>query len=576
MANILGWFFDKVMASRWRRFREDRERPEAAQERALRGILARNAETAFGRAHGFGALAALSGRELRRAYRAATPIRGYDGFAPEIEKMKLGERDVLIPGTPDMFSLTSGTAADPKFCPASRAFIRELHSQHLLWMYNAYRDRPAVNAGKYLVLASPAEMGKTAGGVPYGSMSGKQLASQSIPVRRRMASPWRAQLAAGPEERLRTTLLFAMAREELKVFAAVNPSTLTLLAERLDAWAETLLDQLAAGDLRLSEATDPDTARRLRRRFKPSPSRARRLREIFKAEGGLAPGRVWPNPEMIFTWQGGAAAFFLPRVRELWGDVPMRCLGLRASEGNFTIPLRDGDPSGVLGVGGHFMEFVPGDAENVRPDAETLFAHELEAGKTYRLIVTTSGGFYRYDLADLVEARGFDHNTPEVAFLRRAGAVLSATGEKVTEDQALRAMVKAGADLPLTGFTLTWELWDGLRYVLAVELRDGEARLAEGEERVSRELRSLAGRFDAALRGANVEYRAKRGDGRIKPPRAALLADGSYRRHRESAAAAGRPENQVKPPLLVPPPAPGRAPAADCPFLGAARIVLEG
>lgn len=575
MTSILGWFFDRVMASRWRRFREDRDSPAAAQERRLRTILALNAGTAFGREHDFVRIARLPAPELRGAYRKAVPIRSYGEFTPFIERMKKGEADVLIPGLAEMFSLTSGTASEPKFCPVNRAFILELHSQHLLWMYNAYRQRPAVNSGKYLVMASPAEMGLTAGGIPYGSMSGKQLASQSIPIRRRMAAPWRTQLLADPNERLFTALAFAMARDDLRVVTSVNPSTLVLIAERMAAWSDRLLEALKSGRLDLSGDNGPDLVRRLGKAFRPVPARARRLDEIKRTKGVLEPRDVWPNLATLFTWQGGAAAFFLPRTAETWGEAPMRCLGLRASEGNFTIPLRESDPAGVLGVGGHYMEFVPAETDAVGADTETVPGHELEEGKTYRLIVTTSGGFYRYDLADLVETRGRSFNTPEVAFIRRAGATLSATGEKIAEDQVVKAMEKAGAGLQIVGFTLTWELDDGLRYVLAVELPDGASRLRTDREGLRAGLSALAERFDRELRAANLEYEAKRADGRIGRLRALLLADGSYRAYRDRAAEAGRPENQVKPPHLAAPPSAGKAPIPGCPFLAEAEVAFE-
>lgn len=557
MTKILGWVFDQVMTRPIRRFEEANNRPFASQEQSLRRILRANATTEFGRAAAFPDIAARSsGTEMWKAFRKTVPVRSYADFLPQIERMKYGEADVLVPGRPCMFSLTSGTTSEPKFCPVTREFIREHHRQHLLWMYRVYRDHPGVNQGKYLVVASPAEIGRTAGGIPYGAMSGKQLDSQSVPVRRRMAVPAPVQRLPSAEDRWFRTLLFALAEENLRLVVSVNPSTLVSLADRLDRDAEALIGAV---------------------RTAGHPARAKRLSEIYNADGCLTPSAVWPHLQLLLTWQGGSSAFYLPHVETLWGNIPRRCLGLRASEGTFSIPLRDRDPSGVLAVGGHVMEFVPADAGDPAGFPDTLLPGQLEEGGLYRLIVTTSGGFYRYDMGDLVKVTGFRGRTPEVAFRRRAGAVLSATGEKVTEDQALGAMTAASAAGPLlTGFTVTWELENGVaRYVIAMECAGCDEIHSSRYKLLKERIRQLVAVFDDELMHRNCEYQAKRDDGRLAYPRAVMLAQGSYERLRAARAAEGRPENQIKQPLLVTPPAPGRMPVAGCPVFDNMEIAAE-
>jgi hypothetical protein len=476
-----------------------------------------------------------------------------------------------------MFSLTSGTTSDPKFCPVNRAFIREHHCQHLIWMYNVYSAHPAVNQGKYLVVASPAEIGRTENGIPYGAMSGKQLDTQSIPVRRRMAAPAGIQRLDDAEDRWFNLLLFALAQENIRVVTSVNPSTLVALAGRMARDADRLIECLLRGHPARNDRNASPRARALAAVFKPNPLRARRLREIVDADGILTPRAAWPELAMLLTWQGGASAFYLPHVAALWGNTSMRCLGLRASEGTFSIPLRDGDPSGVLAVGGHVMEFVPAEVEDPRGVVPTLLAGQLREGSLYRLIITTSGGFYRYDMGDLVRVTGFMHRTPLVAFERRAGSVLSATGEKLTEDQVVAAMEVAAANGPLmNGFTVTYEIeGEVARYVVAMEC------VAAGEPGGSRwkllrdRVRQLLAAFDDGLMRRNVEYQGKREDGRIAPPRAVLLAPGCYEAWRARKAAEGKPENQIKQPILVSPPGPGLAPVAGCEFFDSVRIAAE-
>jgi hypothetical protein len=339
-------------------------------------------------------------------------------------------------------------------------------------------------------------------------------------------------------------LLFAMAEENIRVVAAENPVSLIALAQRLDRDSDRLLDAMELG----------------RPGFPPNPSRARQLRDIRHASGTLTPRAVWPNLENILTWQGGAAGFHLPHVSALWGDTTMRCPGLRAAEGMFSIPLRDNDASGVLAVGGHVMEFLPcADAapETIAPHAPTLLAGQLEEGRLYRLIATTSGGFYRYDTGDLLRVTGFRGRTPEVRFERRAGAGLSAAGEELTEDQVVSAMGVAAANGPLlNGFTLTYETLPevGTRSVLALECTGGSELSGGRGKRLRGRLEQLLSVLDFELMQRNIGYNAKRQDGTLAFPRAVLLAEGSYARLRAGLADSGRPECQIKQPVLAQPP----------------------
>ncbi|MCC8179458.1 MAG: GH3 auxin-responsive promoter family protein, partial [Planctomycetes bacterium] len=386
-ARMIGRFFDAVMAKPVASFRRGLERPFEAQETALRQILSANRDTEFGRSHRFDQVLAAS--DIWQAYRSAVPIRNYDGFGESIEKMKNAEPDVLITGVADMFSLTSGTTSSPKFCPVNRTFVLEHHRQHLLWMYHVYKDHPICNSGKYLVVASPAEMGRTSGNIPYGAMSGKQLDIQSIPVRRRMAAPALVQHIADPEERWFNFILFALAEPELRVVTAVNPSSLVVIAQRLEKDAEKYIDCIKNGlpPDGISGSRDP-AAMKLATMFKPNPPRAAALAERWRAHGILTPAMAWPGLEMLLTWQGGSSAFYLPHVESLWGGTSRRCLGLRASEGTFSIPLEDGTASAALAVGGHAMEFIPAEIDKPTENEPTLLAGELEEGRLYRLIIS--------------------------------------------------------------------------------------------------------------------------------------------------------------------------------------------
>ncbi|MDR3077962.1 MAG: GH3 auxin-responsive promoter family protein, partial [Planctomycetota bacterium] len=77
------------------------------------------------------------------------------------------------------------------------------------------------------------------------------------------------------------------------------------------------------------------------------------------------------------------------------------------------------------------------------------------------------------------------------------------------------------------------------------------------------------------LRRLNCEYDAKRGDGRLAPPRCLLLADRSYENWRARLVRDGRPDGQLKLPVLATPPGPGKAPLRGCPVFDNLPLAAE-
>lgn len=561
--------FRLALRSKLTAFRRALLDPQGAQSSRLHAILSNNADTEFGREYGLGKITNAE------EYRRRVPIRPYSGFAPYIERMKNGEENILTAQRPELFGVTSGSSAEPKFIPQTRAFTHEHHLSHLIWIYNMLHDHPG-SVGRTFSMISPAEDGKTAGGIPYGSSSGKQYREQNIPVRMMHAVPYEVFLTENCQAKYHAALVYALGAD-LRTINSVNPSTLVLLGQLLNECAPALLEDLGSGMLENAPGLSKGEKAQCSRRLRAQPRRQRQLLDIYRSEGCLLPRQAWPNLRVINTWQGGNAPFYLPRVRELWGDVPQRCLGLRATEGIFNIPLEDNTASGPLAICSHFLEFSEGE-DTPQPHGPTLLAHELEVGRHYRLIATTSAGLYRYDLGDIVEVTGGREATPEVAFLHKAGGVLSVTGEKVCEDQLVSAMTVVARQIcSLAGFSVTIEMSDTPRYTLAVELMAEGAKEATfrggSQEQIAQSaalLPKLGALFDRELGRLNIEYTAKRESGRLGNPLVLLLAPGTYREYRQRMVAEGRPDGQIKPPHILKP-----VSTKDCPFLSRAKVLAR-
>jgi hypothetical protein len=276
-------------------------------------------------------------------------------------------------------------------------------------------------------------------------------------------------------------------------------------------------------------------------RYTGNPARAAELRALIDAAGSpaLVAHRVWPALELVVSWRSPMQQPYLALLAPHLGAVAERDYILMASEGIIAIPHEDHRSGGLLATPIHFYEFIPEEqAESARPDV--LLAHQLEVGKNYVVLLSTSAGLYRYNILDVVHVRGIEGRTPIVEFLYRTGATSSITGEKLTEDQVVAAVgaLAARHRLALEGFTLAPAREGFPRYVLLAEL---------GVPPERETLAALPGALDAALQERNIEYGAKRTSLRLEAAEVWLLASGSYQSLRQRRIAGGANDAQIKP-----------------------------
>ena len=505
------------------RFERAAGRPRAAQERLLCDILRSNAATAFGREHGFATL--RNSDDFRRA----VPIRGYEALRPYVERIVAGEREVLTAEDPFMFALTSGTTAEPKLIPVTPAADRLGAALARQWLARAATDHPDAFGGSQLMLVGRAVEARTPAGTPCGSTSGMLYRRLPWAVRRVQAVPYDVVDIADYDTRYFVTLRFALGTSP-RLVAAPNPSTLVHLAGVAATNAEALIRAVHDGTVGI--ASDDPAIGRLAARLKPDPRRARELERAAAQCGGFIPANYWPDVKLIGCWTGGSAALQLERLRRLYRPAAaVRDIGYLASEARMSLPLRDATPSGALAIATNFYEFLP-EEEREAAQPRTLLAHELEPGRRYRVLLTTAGGLYRYDINDVVEVTGSYRGTPLVAFLRKGGDMANLTGEKLHVNQCLLAVKRAQTELGCAVVQCRFVPDpEALRYCVNIELEDDADASAP----------ALAEALDAALCTANVEYRSKRQSRRLGAPVVRLMrrgwAEDAVRRH---AAARGR------------------------------------
>jgi len=497
-----------------RGWRKAVEKTPETQSRLLARILADAAEADFGRDHGLERVHTVE--DLRKAM----PVAGYERAEPYIDRVAHGETEALFPaGTRiRMFAMTSGTTGTPKRIPVTDTVLRDCRHGWHVWGVCALDDHFDAFGAKILQIASRMDEEVTPGGIPAGAMSGLICQVQSPTVRWLYVMPPEAAFAEDTQTKYYLACrLGLMSRRVLPITA--NPSTLLDLARTMDAHKDALLRDLSDGVLSADLALDDEKRRRIEARLKPMPDRARDLEAGVRATGRLYPKDVWELP-LIGTWKGGTLGLYLRELPRYWGDAPVRDIGLLASEGRFSIPLRTDGSAGVLEATSTFYEFVP-EEEIDRADPAALLAHEVEVGRRYFLILTTAGGLFRYNIGDLVRVTDRMGPAPVIEFLNKGEHVANLTGEKLTEYQVAAAVNESVARLDLdVGNYCLCPTWTGVPYYsLLVEACDVPADRAE----------KLAYAVDSALQKLNMEYRAKRAGGRLATVCVKTIPPGAWR-----------------------------------------------
>ena len=515
-------------------FDDSTRRPAAAQREKLRKICARNAGTEFGKKHGFDRIRSVD------EFRAAVPPTTYETLAPWIERVTAGEHNVLTADDPLMFATTSGTTGAAKYIPVTPSYLSEYsHGVHV-HLHGLFADFPDLLEGKVLVSSSNDEEGRTAGGVPYGAISGYLTRTQPGVLRRFLVLPYEVCRIKDIEAKYYLTLRHALAAD-VRAMLTPNPSSLLLLAEAMGTHADELIDDIGRGTVNpayLPAGAPPGLTAGLR----ADRRRAAELAACVRASGRLCPAEAWPNLRVLSCWKGGTMPLYLRKLPEHFGDVPVRDLGYMASEGRGATPLADSGAAGVLNVTSHFFEFVPGDQRD-RPHPDFLTAEQLESDREYYVCLTTSAGLYRYDLNDIVRVVDFHRQTPVIQFVRKGEGISSITGEKVTEAQVTAALVdvveRGGFDLDHVTACVEW----GEPPCYALYCETARSWPADRGRRFLVE-------FDRALSVRNIEYEAKRTSRRLGMPVLKRVPPGAFTALRQQRVAAGAPEAQVKIPHL--------------------------
>ena len=402
-------------------------RVAATQTRLLRHLLFANRQTCFGARHDFDRIDTL------RDYQARVPPATYQDFDALIQRIAAGEDNVLTAERVQLLEPTSGTTGGEKLIPYTASLRRQFQRGVAAWIADLFSRRPAVRRGRAYWSISPAlgPSRKSSGGLRIGFADDAEYLGrlESFALRRLLVVP--GDMARVPDMTAfrYCTLLFLLAAEDLSLVSIWNPTFLVTLLASLEEWHERLCDDLSRGEINPPVPLPADLAPALHAGLRPAPRRAAQLKDIIGKAAGTRGDKlqhVWPRLALISCWTDAAAGLFLPPLRALFPAVEIQPKGLLATEAFVSFPLV-AQAGAVLAVRSHVFEF-----EEITGQGFKL-AHELDSGGRYRVLVTTAGGLYRYQLRDEVEVVGFHHECPLLRFLGKSDQISDLVGEKLAE-----------------------------------------------------------------------------------------------------------------------------------------------
>lgn len=470
---------------------------ERTRANALKRAISQVAGSEFGHTHGLGSVRTLA--DLRQA----VPLQSYEQCRPWIERVWNGEVRALF--SPDvnirMFATSSGTTARQKLIPVTDAFVADYRRGWNTFGLKMYRDHFDAFLRGILQSTGRHDEAHAPSGVPCGAITGLLAMTQKGIVRRFYVGG--VEVAQLPTAAARYyTLMRLGAVRDVAYAITANPATLIQMAKIADEHREDLIRDVHDGALSPRIIGNQAITPELQARLIPNRTRAAELEALVMQHGALRPRDLWKLC-FVACWTGGSMGHYLPRVRELWGNIPIRDIGLLASEGRVSIPLDDNTAIGVLDLSAGVFEFVPVDQiDHSAPVA--LAADELETGRDYAVVMTNTSGLVRYRLDDVVRVHGYLEGSPLIEFLYRGGRVSSLAGEKLTENQVVAAYSEAMARIGRShaDFALA-PVWDEPPYYNLICASEPDA--------------AFVLELDAALSRQNAEYASRRNSFRLGP-----------------------------------------------------------
>lgn len=487
----------------YRRFQKA-SRNNNIQYKLLENIIRKNRDTLFGREHSFHKISSYNDFVKR------IPVNSYDYYNDYISRICRGEQQVLTADPVKLMEPTSGTISGTKLIPYTSSLQNDFKRGIYPWLYDLYKNNPALLKGKAYWSLSPATENDYDCSIPVGFLHDSEyLGFIGRFVEKGMAVPSSVSSISNNDLWKLTTCAYLVSCEDLSFISVWNPQFMTLLLEYMKDNHSQILDFIDHGDTVSISAKRNAMIKGALRSSKPD----------FRI--------LWPELSVVSCWTEGYASLSVNPLKEMLPFADIQPKGLIATEAFVSFPLTG--YGNVLSVLSHFFEFMD-------DDGNVFAADRISQGNTYSVIITSSGGLYRYNSGDRVRVTGFYNELPILEFIGRNNNVLDFFGEKLEEEFIFSIVHKVILKHFSTGFIAFLPCFEGVfHYHLYIGSNDNIP------------LGKLAHAVDKAL-SENYHYRHARQLGQISHIKISHSSSVSYtRRYIDYMESKGMKRGDIKP-----------------------------
>lgn len=463
---------------------------DAVQQGELVRLIEKAALTRIGRKYDFSSI------RTYKQFASTLPLYSYEDLRPHIMRMVNGIKDELWPGRCMNFAQSSGTSdGRSKYIPITRESFQWNHypgASDVVTHYLNMNPDSRIFSGKALILGgSFANNLQLKPGVRVGDLSANLIENMN-PL---------ANLARIPSKQV---ALMEDWTEKLPLLVEAGIGANVTNLSGVPSWFLTL------------------------------------LRRMLERTGKSSIHEVWPNLEVFFH---GGIAFepYRQQYEEICDMSKMHFMDTyNASEGFFAVQSDWSSEAMLLLLDvGVFYEFLPvEESDSETPEVYPIW--EIEAGRTYELIITAANGLWRYRLGDTVTVEQL--NPVKIRIAGRTRSFINAFGEELMVHNADHAITLAAqeTDAKVLNYTAAPVFAQGNKrghHQWLIEF----AREPQDKDRFMQLL-------DQHLREVNSDYDAKRtGDIFLAPPTLVIATTGLFDRW---LASTGKLGGQRKVPRL--------------------------
>ena len=421
------------------------------QQRVLQQLLSKAADTEYGQRFGFDSIRSYDDLAQR------VPLNSYEELKGYIDRMRHGEKHVLWPGQVQWYAKSSGTTNDKsKFIPVSKQCLHDTHyagGTDAVCLYLRNNPKSRLFDGRALILGGSHAPNYNLPGSLVGDLSAILIENINPLVNLVRTPPKSVALLSDFEEKRDRIARIAMEQRVTNLSG-------------VPSWMMAVLNRM------------------------------------LEISGKESVDQVWPELEVFF--HGGVA--FTPyreQYRRLVRNPEMHYMETyNASEGFFGLQNDPADPAMLLMLDyGVFYEFIPlEELDKPQPQAVPLWA--VEAGRNYALVISTSGGLWRYLIGDTVR---FTETKPYKFIISgRTKSFINAFGEELIVDNAEKGLQEACRQ---TGAVVN-------EYTAAPVFMDSDGKCHHQWviefDKAPADLDAFAKILDETLQRVNSDYEAKR------------------------------------------------------------------